>query len=387
MENINDLIPELERMSKKLEEVKEQIKKLDERIGSLELQISEICKEKEPEEREPRKEKESKVNPLFNITSLHSTRVLELNESGKTYDVETANHSFRIFSERLKSSGIKNWYFPLQINDPSIVYLDTNYPSYDDQEVAEFIKECSENIWYFIREVMEFNPVSATFDKYDDFDVAMKELFLFTKGINVFIEDDSILCRRMLYEIMIWLLLFKPATLTANIDMGRVKREKEFLSKIQELPKYFMPKNNTIFSNSIVMDGFVSSKGSISQTNYRNQTTLSMFSIFNVDTISIDKAKLLFRGILYNTFSIIDPSRRGELTERILETLAVGRTTMIDRGTSFPIIIIDKPNDDGSLSNFSKNIIKNGVSWDDNFFDMDEESLKKLVGDRFVYIK
>ena len=58
-----------------------------------------------------------------------------------------------------KRSGIKNFYFMLEIRDPSIVGVNPYDPNLNMDQIARIINECTTNIWYYLREVCRIkNP-------------------------------------------------------------------------------------------------------------------------------------------------------------------------------------------------------------------------------------
>lgn len=79
------------------------------------------------------------------------------------YDFGTKNESFLLTAQELKTLGIKNWYFMLEVAFPQLGVQDID--PYDEKITAEdigrIISECKDNPWFFFREVARV-PVRGT---------------------------------------------------------------------------------------------------------------------------------------------------------------------------------------------------------------------------------
>ena len=78
----------------------------------------------------------------------------------KLYDLGTNNKSFLQLAKDLKKLGIKNWYFMLEIRDPSLVNIDpyaidpkTERTTLTQDQIARVVNECMCNPWYYLREI------------------------------------------------------------------------------------------------------------------------------------------------------------------------------------------------------------------------------------------
>lgn len=69
-------------------------------------------------------------------------------------DVDTKNKSFLHYAGLLKTMGVRNHLWPLQLHNPSLKGLDPRDPNLTPLQMAMVAKECKDNFWYFIREVM-----------------------------------------------------------------------------------------------------------------------------------------------------------------------------------------------------------------------------------------
>ena len=85
-------------------------------------------------------------------------RIARIN--GNLYDLGTSNKSFLQLAMDLKKLGVKNWYFMLEIKDPSVVKIDpfatdknTGKSSLSKDQITRVINEITVNPWYYLREV------------------------------------------------------------------------------------------------------------------------------------------------------------------------------------------------------------------------------------------
>lgn len=73
----------------------------------------------------------------------------------KYYDFGTSNTSFLMTAQELKTLGIKNFYFMLEVKHPElgVQELDPYSPELTAVEMGRIILECKDNPWFFFREV------------------------------------------------------------------------------------------------------------------------------------------------------------------------------------------------------------------------------------------
>lgn len=73
---------------------------------------------------------------------------------GAIYDLETSNKSFVRYVALLRKMGVNNAYFCLALLQPELQGVDPHSPYLDEMTKIKIWRECTENPWYFIREVI-----------------------------------------------------------------------------------------------------------------------------------------------------------------------------------------------------------------------------------------
>jgi len=70
------------------------------------------------------------------------------------YDFGTKNDSFLLTAQELKTKGIKNWYFMLEVKYPQfgVQDIDTDDPNISAEDIGRIHTECKYNPWFFFRE-------------------------------------------------------------------------------------------------------------------------------------------------------------------------------------------------------------------------------------------
>ena len=117
-----------------------------------------------------------------------------IRHNNKFYDFGTANKSFLAVAKDLKLLGIKNWYFMLEIYDPSLTQIDP-YLCDDNgktllskDQVMRVMTELYRNPWYYLREIARIPDPGGTSVMYKANRGNIAQAWCMTKGI------DSWLC-------------------------------------------------------------------------------------------------------------------------------------------------------------------------------------------------
>lgn len=113
----------------------------------------------------------------------------------KFYDLGTPNKSFLQFAFDLKKLGIKNWYWVLEICDPSLVTIDpfaidkrTGHTALTKDQIARIMNELARNPWYYLREISRIPDQGGTATPYIANRGNLAQAYCIYKGL------DSWLC-------------------------------------------------------------------------------------------------------------------------------------------------------------------------------------------------
>ena len=88
---------------------------------------------------------------------MSKTRIARVGK--KLYDLGTFNKSFLNLAHQLKILGVKNYYFMLEIKDPSVIEIDPyacdreGHPTLTQDQVSRVMNEIASNPWYYLREI------------------------------------------------------------------------------------------------------------------------------------------------------------------------------------------------------------------------------------------
>ena len=86
----------------------------------------------------------------------------------KYYDIGTSNKSFLQVAKDLKTLGIKNYYFMLEIYDYSLIDVDpfacdkNGNTTLTKDQISSIMLECARNPWYFLREISRIPDQGGT---------------------------------------------------------------------------------------------------------------------------------------------------------------------------------------------------------------------------------
>jgi len=90
---------------------------------------------------------------MTTVNTPNSSRKRIWKKNGKLYDTGTRNKTFLQVAKDLKTVGVKNYYFMLEIYDHSLIDVDPYSPNLTNDQISRIMIECTRNIWYYLREV------------------------------------------------------------------------------------------------------------------------------------------------------------------------------------------------------------------------------------------
>ena len=169
----------------------------------------------------------------------------------KYYDFDTKNKSFLITARELKTVGIKNYFFMLEVKHPELGVqdLDPFDENISPENAGRIIIECKQNPWYFFREVARV-PVSGAGS------VPAILLRPSTAAIWCFLHSiDFLLCQpRQTYKstwctiILEYMFLFEYNNVSIPLLHLKLERALKSTEQLRDyictLPKYMNPWSN-----------------------------------------------------------------------------------------------------------------------------------------------
>ena len=145
---------------------------------------------------------------MSNLIASNKQRIARVGD--KLYDLGTNNKSFLQLAKDLKKLGIKNWYFPLEIYDPSLVNIDpyaidpkTEHTTLTRDQIARVVNECTRNPWYYLREIARIPTQGGTSVPYAANRGNIAQAYCIWKGL------DSWLCLPRRTFLSLYIVIYK----------------------------------------------------------------------------------------------------------------------------------------------------------------------------------
>ena len=182
------------------------------------------------------------------------------------YQMSTTNESFKNVHYILKEMGIKNNKFMLTLLDPDLAGVDPFDPRLNSTMCLKILRECQNNFWYFIREVVRV-PASGGIGGGSKYELTRGNLALnycMALNLNIFFElprqqgkTMSALCR--------YLYLFNFGTTNSEIaflnkrlddsklNLARLKELRSALPSYLQMAEMITPDNKRIKATNSVM--------------------------------------------------------------------------------------------------------------------------------------
>lgn len=317
------------------------------------------------------------------------------------YDLGTSNTSFLQVAEDLKTLGIKNWFFMLQLYDPTLVTVDpfaidqkTGHPSLTQDQIARVVNECVRNPWYFLREISRIPDQGGTAVPYKANRGNIAQAYCILHGYDSWLE----LVRQKgktqsALAIQNWAYNFGTTNsefIFVNKDGDNAKTNlRRLTDQINLLPEYLQ------FKSVVDEDGV--------RTKARNNATMIKHPINNNSIItkpkatSYDKALSLARGLTAPILHFDEP----EFTEHI-STIVANSVSTYEQAASnakknnamYARIFTCTPGDqDTKSAQEAQKILDRTCPWTERIYDWTEEQVDQYISsqgkecNRIFYIK
>ena len=307
--------------------------------------------------------------------------------NGKFYDTGTSNKSFLQVAKDLKTLGIANWYFMLEIKDPSLCSIDpyaTNKEGHSTctkDQVDRITLECINNMWYYLREICRIpTPGIAGGVSYKANRGNIAQAWCYYHGI------DSWLClprqqgkTKSALAIQAWAYSFGTRDTTfifVNKDGENAKTNlRDLYDQIDLLPEYLR------YESIMEEDGKI--------TKQRKNATSLEHPITHVRIIvkpkptSYEHALSLARGLSASTVHFDEPEFTPYIdvvVENSVSTFNTSAKNAKDAGAVYGRIFTCTPGDpDTDPGRRAEKLLQRNAIWREDFYNMDIEDIRKEI--------
>ncbi len=209
---------------------------------------------------------------------------------GMIYDWDTPNKSFIEIVGIFERLGVDNRFFPLTLLNPRLKGVDPHNVDLDMETKLLIVKECKENFWYYIREVVKITPIGAATPikfRANRFNIAM--FWLFFGHITTFGTIPRQVGKTFtLSSLASWL-----------VSVGGYNTRLNLLTKSRKL------RNDTILQVKSILDGLPDYLDLRNKTDKNNLEEITVNKLLNKFSTSIaqessKRADALGRGHTYN---------------------------------------------------------------------------------------
>lgn len=294
---------------------------------------------------------------------------------GKFYDFGTKNTSFLKTAQELKTLGIKNWFFMLEVKYPNLGVqdIDPYNPNITPEETGKIHVECKNNPWFWLREVARVPARGAPKPvRFEMHRAGCAAAWCFIHNI------DFMLCQpRQTYKTTVCMLLTEYAFIydLKNVEIPFMHRDgtrclknaEMFRSYVEVLPKYMNPWSK-----------LKKSPGSKSLSYPEHEVKIT--PVASAD--SPEKAMDMLRGITLFV-GLIDEF---EFIKFISSALAGAAPAMQsarkiakETGTRTCVMYLSTPGDlDTNTGKEAKRMIDNTPKFSENMYDFDDKALQEF---------
>lgn len=300
--------------------------------------------------------------------------IKDANGNPRYYDFGTKNESFLTTAQELKTLGLKNWYFMLEVKRPDLGVQDIDPYKKDitPEEIGRILIECKQNPWFYFREILHI-PVRGG---------GAVPLYLHRAGcaaIWCFIHslDFELVQPRQTYKTTVitgiasYMMLFEYR----NVDIPYMHRtEKRVTDNVSILRDYIttLPKYMNPWANAKHLPGLQSLKYE------QHNVNIAVLSAAKSENAASDKT----RG--YSLFAwFVDECEFIPFMKAVIDganpTIVQARKTAKAMGVRSCMMYASTPGDleTAEGKDFQK-IIDNTPVFDESLYDLTDEEIERL---------
>ena len=310
----------------------------------------------------------------------------------KFYDVGTANKSFLQVAKDLKSLGIHNYYFMLEIYDYSLVNIDPCATNLTRDQISRIMTECTRNPWYYLREVCRIPDQGGVGIPFKANRGNIAQTWLTLHGIDSWLclprqqgKTISFLC------LISWAYSFGTNNSTfifVNKDSGNAKENLQRLKDIIDcLPEYLR------FDQILEEDenGKVKLvKAARNATSMKHPITKNRI-IIKPKATSYESALSLARGLTSNVLHFDEPEFTPyikTIIENSVSTFETAARNAKKNGAIYCRAFSCTPGDlDTSMGQEAQEVLSHTTKWSEHMYDMRYDSTNDDNNELLQYVK
>lgn len=304
----------------------------------------------------------------------------------KLYDLGTGNKSFLQLAKDLKTLGVKNWYFPLEINDVSLTKVNPyavdkeGRTTLSRDQIMRIMVELSKNPWYYLREISRIPDPGGTAVPYIANRGNIAQAWCFIHGY------DSWLC----------LTRQKGKTQSAlaienwSYNFGTTQSQFIFINKDGENAKTNlrrMTDQNKLLPEYLRFERYVDKDNKITKAR-NNATTISHpvngnSVITKPKATSYDSALSLARGLTAPILHFDEPEFTNHIKTIVSNSVSTFNTAAQrakENGAMYGRIFTCTPGDlDTKCGQEAQEILDNTIAWTEKMYDWTESQIEEYI--------
>ena len=305
----------------------------------------------------------------------------------KFYDTGTSNKSFLQVAKDLKTAGVKNWYFMLEIKDPSLIGVNpyavdkSGHTTCTKDQINRITIECLNNIWYYLREIARIPSAGCPEGvPYIANRGNIAQTWCLLNGIDSWLclprqqgKTKSALCAQS------WAYSFGTTSSTfifINKDSDNAKQNlRDFSDMITCLPEYLR-------YESVMDDEGKATKMVKNATRMQHPVTKNQVLVRGKAT-SYDSALGMGRGLTAPILHFDEAEFTNfidVIVENSVSTFETASRKSKEAGTIYGRIFTSTPGDiDTEPGKRSEQLLKKTAKWSESFYDKSIDEIRDII--------
>lgn len=310
----------------------------------------------------------------------------------KYYDTGTSNKSFLQVAKDLKSLGIHNYYFMLEIYDYSLVNIDPYAENLTRDQISRIMTECTRNPWYYLREICRIPDQGGVGIPFKANRGNIAQTWLTLHGIDSWLclprqqgKTISFLC------LLAWAYSFGTNNSTfifINKDSGNAKENLQRLKDIIDCLPEFLRFEQIMEEDENGKVKLV--KAARNATSMKHPITKNRI-IIKPKATSYESALSLARGLTSNILHFDEPEFTPyikTIIENSVSTFETASRNAKKNGAMYCRAFSCTPGDlDTSMGQEAQEVLSHTTKWSEHMYDMRYDSLNDDKNELLQYVK